>query len=145
MTVGPYLPITLKSYSATIDSIYPRTFISASSLPHPTGKPTATFKLQLSMLGQKEDVASISVSLQGGEGFKTTLKDTQISVKDIQDIFNPKTSTFNVVEWGFSEGEIDLWWPVGYGQPTLYSVLVSLKDTVSLFLHGEITVYGSSY
>ncbi len=35
------------------------------------------------------------------------------------------------ISWDFSSGEVDLWWPTGYGKQSLYVLSVEVRDQVS--------------
>jgi beta-mannosidase len=35
------------------------------------------------------------------------------------------------LSWDFAAGEVDVWWPIGYGSQPLYTMLLELLDAVS--------------
>ncbi|KAF8608367.1 glycoside hydrolase [Ceratobasidium sp. AG-I] len=107
MTVGPYRPIHLHTYKARISDIYAKASVSGAPRLSPSLAVTPTLR------GNSSDVSKTEITLRASNG--STIK----------------TETFNhisKIEWKFSEGEVKLWWPVGYGEQPLYSVEVALFD-----------------
>ncbi|KZS93857.1 glycoside hydrolase [Sistotremastrum niveocremeum HHB9708] len=108
MTAGPWLPISLKSYSVCISDLYPQATVDSDLVPHLT--------VELSMKGELTRVSTIRCSLLDCEG--TEAVNVEIS---------PKSSSS--IRHSFSTlPSVKLWWPVGYGEPNLYSLTATLID-----------------
>lgn len=121
MTAGPWLPISLKSYSVCISDLYPQATVDSDLAPHLT--------VELSMKGELTRVSTIRCSLLDCEG--TEAVNVEISPKSSSSIRH-SFSTFPSVK---------LWWPVGYGEPNLYSLTATLMDEAS----GRIDFFASMF
>ncbi|KDQ51573.1 glycoside hydrolase family 2 protein [Jaapia argillacea MUCL 33604] len=119
MTCGPYRPIKLVTYSTRISSIYTRAHVSPSS---PTS--SSSLKVNLSLSGDISKAHTLRLVLRGESGGQ--------DLKPIrsEDVRLTKGSIVgelrDVVSWEFKNGEVDLWWPVGYGGQTLYVLEILL-------------------
>jgi beta-mannosidase len=111
MSVGPWKPITLQTFSAAIGDL------RASAVVSP----------------------SLNASLSVGVDLKGTITDLTVSFK-ISDLAGRviKQETHPVkhdsscrLHWTLDRKEVELWWPVGYGKQVLYDVEVSLLNYVS--------------
>ncbi|KAG9090593.1 hypothetical protein FRC06_000958 [Ceratobasidium sp. 370] len=107
MTVGPYRPIHLHIYKTRISDVHAKASVSPAPALSPCLEVTPT------LTGNTSDVVKMEVTLRGSDGSAV------------------RTETFNhtsKIEWKFKDGEIALWWPVGYGKQPLYTVEVALFD-----------------
>ncbi|KAG6917171.1 hypothetical protein DXG01_003607 [Tephrocybe rancida] len=113
MTAGPYRPITLKTYSARLNEVFTRANVSFDE----AGAPSTSLKVDVVVEG-----TPIS------QGLEVILKDpTGKEIKREQVTLTAGATTVrDAVSWNFSADEIKLWWPVGYGEQTLYDVDVIL-------------------
>ncbi|CUA67033.1 beta-mannosidase [Rhizoctonia solani] len=101
MTVGPYRPIHLHIYSARIADAYVKTLVS------PAPELTCAIEVIPTIHGSVSDVSKFDITLRRSDGSII------------------RTQTFGSqfkIEWKLNDGEVSLWWPVGYGQQTLYYV-----------------------
>lgn len=110
MTVGPWQPITLETYTARITDLDIRAIVSED-------------------LSAKLDV-TFSLSEHAGKTAKVALKNLEGALLIGQS--NIKiTSTETQVHFGLSPETFDLWYPVGYGKQPLYTVEVQVTDSVN--------------
>lgn len=63
-----------------------------------------------------------SVVLKSSSG--SIVKSTDVKIKDGR----------AVAEFKLAKGEVDLWYPVGYGKPALYTVAVQVADAVCPYM-----------
>ncbi|TFK28781.1 beta-mannosidase [Coprinopsis marcescibilis] len=108
MTVGPWKPISLQTYSTRIEEIDVRTEVSEDFAVQFTAR-----------IGVSHSVdGSLRVELRNPAG-------------EIQRSDPVPFSGYNVGQHSisFAPGEVDLWYPVGYGSQPLYTVQVTLLDS----------------
>jgi beta-mannosidase len=110
MTVGPYRPIHLHTYNTRIADVYAKA--SVSSAP----KLSPSLEVTTALHGNRSDVAKMEVTLKASDGTKVRTETLDHASK---------------IEWKFGDGEVALWWPVGYGGQSLYTVDVVVFDRVS--------------
>lgn len=114
MSVGPWKPIRLESYGCRIDDLRVTVSVSESL--------DASIKVNLSLLPSSTSiVGSAEVNLNSANG----------------DIIFPQNGTIDEegkceVRFDCKKGDLDLWWPVGYGKQALYTIEVIVKDPVSI-------------
>ena len=111
MTVGPWKPIYLHTYTHRITDFRIKTTISSDK-----GVDVAV----------DIDVSSPLVSSGKGE-----LEVILLHPDNTNHIGSHTTGLRDVgvhVSWNTRPGELDLWWPVGYGQQVLHTVEIKLRD-----------------
>lgn len=107
MTVGPWRPIHLHTYTSRITDLRVRTDVSE----------TLSSKISADLtVSSIPDSATATVVLKNTAG--NVLKSANVTL-------DAKTRTGSVDLW---DGELDLWWPVGYGKQVLYTVEVHVAD-----------------
>ncbi|KDQ64291.1 glycoside hydrolase family 2 protein [Jaapia argillacea MUCL 33604] len=107
MTVGPWKPITLHTYTSSINQVDIRPKVS----------PSLSVDLSVSFSLSNKIPSSASVVLKDSKGNKV-LGETGI-----------KTDGGNgLVQWSLEGGKVDLWWPIGYGKQPLYTVEIEVVD-----------------
>ncbi|KAF7294523.1 hypothetical protein MKEN_01445000 [Mycena kentingensis (nom. inval.)] len=117
MTCGPYRPITLKTYSACIAEVHAKALLSQLNGP--------SLEVDATLAGTFDSlVLAISIADAGG----TVLKSETIPAG-------------GAASWDLA-GLVDLWWPVGYGAQTLYSVSIALQDASGQTLDTSTTRVG---
>lgn len=120
MTVGPYRPIHLHTYKTRIADVYVKALVS------PTPELACAIEITPTLHGGVSDVSKFDISLRRPDGSAV------------------RTQTFDSghkVEWKLDDGEVSLWWPVGYGQQTLYHVdIAAISKVVPMpgVLHMEL-------
>ncbi|KAF8309073.1 glycoside hydrolase [Clavulina sp. PMI_390] len=133
MTVGPYRPIRLDSYNVQIANIHP---IPTVSFADGTTDSICSLRVKCSLDGHAHHVATISVSLRRVN--PQSAQDSSLvheTTLNIEGRYTSKdappsdlgVSVLEVASWSFAPNEVDLWWPVGYGEPVLYELTVELK------------------
>ena len=110
MTIGPWKPIRLHTYSVRITDVDIRSTVSESLDVH--------LKIFLSV--SEGARGSASVVLRSPQGIVVAMKN------DVK-IESGKAE----VEFNFPPGVLELWYPVGYGKQPIYTVDVQSKDQVS--------------
>lgn len=117
MTCGPYRAISLITYTARIEAAKTCAVVSAAPALSPS------FKVDLAIAGDASAVRGAKVVLSELDGTLVLEEKVQLSgdahLKDI-------------VSWDL-EDKVQLWWPVGYGSPTLYDVDIALLGEVNDF------------
>ena len=108
MTIGPWKPINLEAYHARITDIDVRVNIDDSL----DAKVDVNFTLSV------DDPVVASVSIKRPEGSHAIGRpDTPVQGQTL-------------INFGFSKGAYDLWWPVGYGDQPLYTAEIVIADGV---------------
>ncbi|KDQ11978.1 glycoside hydrolase family 2 protein [Botryobasidium botryosum FD-172 SS1] len=111
MTVAPYLPILLHKYAARICALDVRARVSSSLIP--------SLSVSFELSGLKAALKTVRVKLLDRRG---------LVIKEERVEYIKSTESRAVVNWEWESGEIDLWWPVHYGEQVLYTVEVVLED-----------------
>ncbi|KAI0089166.1 glycoside hydrolase family 2 protein [Irpex rosettiformis] len=106
MTVGPWKPISLETYSARITDIDIRVNIADNF----DAKVDVNFTLSVN------DPVVASISIKNPAGIRVIGRpDTPVQGQTL-------------INFGFSKGAYDLWWPVGYGDQPLYTAEIVVTD-----------------
>lgn len=112
MTVGPWRPISFHTYEIRIAEVWANAIVSEKLEP----------RLDLSFdLAGDEFMGTVQASLKGTNG---------TYIKEIQDVKVARGEGFTT--FAFGDGEIELWYPVGYGEQPLYEIEVVVTDDVSM-------------
>lgn len=108
MTIGPWKPIKLHTYDVCLADVDIRNVVSE----------TLDVKMSVGL--------SLSDKLPGSA--LMTLKNPQGDIvrKEKIEIESGNAHT----EFEFSSGELQLWYPVHYGQQPLYNIVIAVCDTV---------------
>lgn len=109
MTTGPWKPIYLHTYSARIEDVDIRVDVSES----------LEVNLAAKVFTSDGVTGDVRVTLLGPKG--------DICKKDVVSCEGKNNATF---VQAFSAGELDLWYPVGYGTQPLYTIVAELLDEV---------------
>ncbi|KAF8195946.1 beta-mannosidase [Mycena galopus ATCC 62051] len=107
MTTGPWKPVSLHFYENRITDLDVRTQVSESF----DVKLTAKFTFE-----KKKGYASFVLKRPDGS----------------EEVSSPKMPTDNgvsEVSFDFHPGQLQLWWPINYGEQPLYTVQVAITDT----------------
>lgn len=114
MTVGPWKPIYLQPYAARISDLHIKSTVSES----------LDVALDISLAA----VSSIPVSELSASLAIEKTDGTTISVHDIPLSQSPDAGAIiGSLPLTFKKGEVELWWPVGYGAQPLYTFSVILN------------------
>ena len=110
MTVGPWKLVKLHTYDVYLADVDIRSVVSEAL--------DVTISVELLLSGSISGSASI------------TLKNPQGGIVDTKNIEvqSGKART----EFIFPRGELQLWYPVHYGEQPLYDIVVAVHDTVSI-------------
>ena len=115
MTCGPYRSISLITYAARIEAAKTRAIVSAAPALAPS------CKVDLMVSGVVSVVRGVKVVLKELDGTVVLEEKVQLS---------GSATLTDVVSWDLAD-KVQLWWPVGYGNPTLYNVDIALLGDVS--------------
>lgn len=110
MTVGPWRPIYLHTYTARISDLRLSVNVSESLETH--------IGIALTSSSSLQGLASVIVKDPSGKVVRTEDKALKNGV--------------GAIEFIGQKDEFDLWWPVGYGGQPIYVAEVTLKDEVRL-------------
>ena len=109
MTAGPWKPISLDTYHNRITEVDVRSDVSP--------KLDVQASVGIELLEKASGFASVTVQDPNGA---TIAREDDIST----------SSGHSHISFSFRQGEVDLWYPVGYGKQPLYTVEVVIKDEV---------------
>lgn len=112
MTVGPWKPIKLQAYDNRVAELDIRTNVSEA----------LDVKLSADITLAEKKPGFATFILKGPDG---AIEASSTSA--------PTDSGHVEVSFAFQPGELKLWYPVGYGDQPLYTVLVELTDEVRNF------------
>jgi len=110
VTIGPWKPVRLETYESRFADIDIRCRVSETLYP--------TLSASFTVVGSA--ATFLSCSLRGPDG------SIQKAVDQVR-----LESGFAEVNWEWSPGVIELWYPTNYGGQPLYSVGLELMDQVS--------------
>lgn len=108
MTVGPWKPIALEAYENRITDLDVRIDVSESL--------DATVTVEIALAEKR--TAEGSISLKGPNG--------SALVGERDEFHDGRMRK----EFRFAAGDIELWYPVGYGKQPLYTIEVQVFDNV---------------
>lgn len=111
MTVGPWKPIRLETYSTRISEVDVRSTVSENL--------DAFVSVAFKVTAAEPVVASIELLNANGN--------LVVGSTDV------KVTKEGKVEFKLSNGAAELWYPVGYGKQPLYTVKITIADTVCYF------------
>ncbi|KAF8492119.1 glycoside hydrolase [Gautieria morchelliformis] len=115
ITTGPWRPIYFEQYT------------TALSIVHTKASASVTVDLLANLV---VDV-TLSGDVRASTNLKILMKDAGGRViKEGGRKLQPDGEAAAVVKWDFSPEDVNLWWPVGYGEQALYTVEVTLEDDV---------------
>lgn len=111
MTVGPWKPIRFEAYNMRFDDV----------------------RFDASLAGDEYDQASLSakVSVVSGSDVKDNKVKATLRSKDGEVIKEERVDLgTELLNWEFKQGEVEGWYPRGYGSQTLYELSLDLVDSV---------------
>jgi beta-mannosidase len=108
MTIGPWKPIALETYSTRISDVDVRVDVSEDFF--------ATINVALTLSSEEPVVASVHVKNPAGDRMIGRPSDKMHGTASMS--------------FGMSKDAYELWWPVGYGKQTLYAVEIIISDEV---------------
>lgn len=110
MTVGPWKPICLHAYTARISDFHVKSTVSPSL-------DTISVDLSLSLVpSTPSDDSKATVTIKKPDG----------SVLGTHDV--PISSSTGTLKLEYKKGDVDLWWPVGYGAQPMYTFNVEVSE-----------------
>ena len=118
MTVGPWKPIRLETYTVRIADLDIR--------PRVNEKLSATIDITFELSTNDHHIANVSVNDPEG---KLVIGQSAIAIK----------SQRAEAHFKLSAGTFDLWYPVGYGKQPIYTVELKITDKVSAADYREIS------
>ncbi|KAF8959158.1 glycoside hydrolase family 2 protein [Flammula alnicola] len=123
MTCGPYRPITLTTYNARVQDVHVRALASIQ----PDGAFTASLKVDVVLCGSWDpSMDALLITMTDKE--KHTLRSERVEIRQWKKEGSHSDYVQNaIVAWNDLQADgVQLWWPVGYGEQTMYTVEVSL-------------------
>ncbi|KAG8871660.1 hypothetical protein FRB97_008399 [Tulasnella sp. 331] len=106
LTTGPWKPIYLQSYNARLEDLRVTSVVEES----------LNVRIDVDLALSADVPAKASIFLKDVSG--KTLKSTEVALKK-----GSGRGTFEA-----KAGELELWYPVGYGKPVLHTVIVEVVD-----------------
>jgi len=110
MTVGPWKPISIQFYENRITEVDIRSQVSEQ----------LDVQVPVALAFSEKVSGFVTVSLKAPDGTVVA------SSKDIKTDQGQAKAKFD-----FKPGQVELWYPVGYGKQPLYTVEIELNDQVS--------------
>ena len=112
MTVGPWKPITLQTYTARISDFHVKSIVSESL--------DTKFEVSLTASGALSSPLKANLTIKKPDG--SVLSTHELSLD---------TEGKGNLTLEYKKGELELWWPIGYGAQPLYTFHVSLLSLSS--------------
>lgn len=110
MTIGPWKPIKLHTYDVYLADVDIRSVVSEA----------LDVKISVDLLLSDKIYSSASIALKDPQGDVVyTENNIKVGSGDAR------------AECKFPSGELQLWYPVRYGEQPLYSIVVTVSDAVS--------------
>jgi beta-mannosidase len=126
MTCGPYRPITFTAYNARIKEAN----VSALAKILDDGTFTASLKVNITLDGSW-DTSALVVTMVDQQGRIVKTERLEIAAWDGAPGLGAAPN--GSLAWNNLQSEgVELWWPVNYGNQTMYTVEVSLVGPVSI-------------
>lgn len=110
MTAGPWKPVYLHAYTARLENLRINTTVDES----------LAVRIDTTISLSSPISAKASVVLKDASGKALQTADISISKGKGSTTFEAKS------------GELELWWPAGYGKPILHTVEVQVADEVGI-------------
>lgn len=123
MTAGPYRPIRVITYTARISTLHTPATLLPSDGPH--GAPA--LEVHFGVEGTQAAVKRVRVELKLANG--KTIREEEVEARFVEHGFA------TAVKWTFKPGEVDIWWPNGYGEQPLYDVCVAIIGEVRRLIY----------
>ncbi|KIY73725.1 glycoside hydrolase family 2 protein [Cylindrobasidium torrendii FP15055 ss-10] len=118
MTVGPWKPIYIESYTNSISDLFIKTDVSEA----------LDVNLAISLSRSEHTPGGASVTLKAPDG--SIVGDWKRDALDDKNVYD--------IEQKFEAGRLQLWYPVGYGKQPLYTVEATILDTDGEVLDSKI-------
>jgi beta-mannosidase len=109
MTVGPWKDVNVDSYNVRLSDVRIDTTLSGGKYDQ------ASLKVQIQYTGSPSDDYRVEYALKDAQG-KVIRSDALAGKENL--------------DYKFSNGEVEAWYPIGHGKQPLYSLSVQLKDSV---------------
>lgn len=109
MTVGPWKDVHVDSYNVRLSDVRIDTTLSGDKYDQ------ASLKVQIQYTGSPSDDYNVEYTFEDARG-KVIRSDTLPAKEKL--------------DYQFSTGEVEAWYPIGHGKQPLYSLSVQLKDSV---------------
>ena len=110
MTVGPWRPISIEYYNTRITDVFTKVDVDIG----------LAVKIAVSFSISEDSPVNASITFEALDG------STIISSQSLQITGGTGEAIFS-----FKKGEIDLWYPIGYGKQSRYAIQVQITDAVS--------------
>jgi beta-mannosidase len=123
MTVGPWKPISFHTYQNRITDIFVRSQVSESL--------DVNLKVDFTLSEKAPGFASFILKKTDGTSV-------------VEAIEMPTDTAQCQLAFHFAPGDLQLWYPKGYGEQPLYKVEVQITDTVSTIMSqkpAQLTAY----
>ncbi|KAG8920793.1 hypothetical protein FRC02_000697, partial [Tulasnella sp. 418] len=105
MTVGPWRPITLKSYKVVIDELQAFARVSESL--------ESSLEACVTLKGSKESIKSVQFSLRDSR--EEIIREENVQVPE------STSDSSHQISWELGNDKVKLWWPIKYGEQALYT------------------------
>lgn len=116
MTVGPWRPITLHAFGSTIDDLRATVDVKEDF--------SVNFDVSFGVKGSTDSLKAVT----------TLLSDDGKELLESTASLNGSRGT---ASFEAKSGELELWYPVGYGTQTLYTLQVKILDEVSAYIRPD--------
>lgn len=116
MTVGPWRPIYLKTYTASISDLQVTPEVDSEL------RKSISACIRFAGVLSKARVFTVSLLDASGNAIRTESRELTHSELEMNEAS---------VMWVLEDSQVDLWWPIKYGAQTMYTFEVKLQSKVS--------------